>query len=98
MHLKTRCHINKIKPSVHIPSKGLSNHNDIIYIYLFTRIYTVMTKTQEDTASVAQYTCGLFIKVKTLNIVSLVKVNSIQCFELGHYIYKAECSGILDKN
>lgn len=52
----------------------------------------------EDTASVAQYTCGLFIKVKTLNIVSLVKVNSIQCFELGHYIYKAECSGILDKN
>lgn len=56
-----------------------------------------MTKTQEDTASVAQYTCGLFIKVKTLNIVSLVKVNSIQCFELGHYIYKAECSGILDK-
>lgn len=57
-----------------------------------------MTKTQEDTASVAQYTCGLFIKVKTLNIVSLVKVNSIQCFELGHYIYKAECSGILDKN
>lgn len=57
-----------------------------------------MTKTQEDTASVAQYTCGLFIKVKTLNIVSLVKVNSIQCFELGHYIYKAERSGILDKN
>lgn len=90
MHLKSRCHINNIKPSVHIPSKGLSNHNDIIYIYLFTRIYTV--------ASVAQYTCGLFIKVKTLNIVSLVKVNSIQCFELGHYIYKAECSGILDKN
>lgn len=53
-----------------------------------------MTKTQKDTASVAQYTCGLFIKVKTLNIVSL----AIQCFELGHYIYKAECSGILDKN
>lgn len=96
MHLKTRCHINKIKPSVHIPSKGLSNHNVIIYIYIYLHayIYTVM----EDTASVAQYTCGLFIKVKTLNIVSLVKVNSIQCFELGHYIYKAECSGILDKN
>lgn len=98
MHLKTRCHINKIKPSVHIPSKGLSNHKDMLNIYLFTCIYTVMTKTQDDTASVAQYTCGLFIKVKTLNIVSPVKVNSIQCFELGHYIYKAECSGILDKN